>query len=53
MDMAVSFFVSPDMVDDKDASHIGLITLSYTFFLVEKPRVSTAGDGTAGPGKGS
>ncbi len=53
MDMAVSFFVSPDMVEDKDASHIGLITLSYTFFRVEKPRVSAAGDGTAGPGKGS
>lgn len=53
MDMAVSFFVSPDMVEDKDASHIGLITLSYTFFLVEKPRVSAAGGGTAGPGKGS
>ena len=30
------------MVGDKDAGHIGQITLSYTFFPVEHPKAATA-----------
>jgi cytochrome c oxidase assembly protein subunit 11 len=51
VDMPVQYFIDPEMVKDKDASHIGLITLSYTFFPVDKPKVSAAQP--AQPGKGS
>lgn len=51
IDMGVEFFVDPDMAQDKDAGHIGLITLSYTFFPVDNPKVSVAP--AAPPGKGS
>jgi cytochrome c oxidase assembly protein subunit 11 len=32
MDMPVSFFVDPEIVDDPDARNVDEITLSYTFF---------------------
>jgi cytochrome c oxidase assembly protein subunit 11 len=50
VDMAVQF-VDPEMVKDKDTSHIGLITLSYTFFVVDNPKLTAAG--ITGAGKGS
>lgn len=53
LDMGVSFFVSPELASDKDTSHIGQITLSYTFYPVDKPKISAAGSSSAGPGKGS
>ena len=38
VEMPVSFFVDPDMLDDPDAAGIKEITLSYTFYPVDKPK---------------
>ncbi len=38
VDMPVSFYVDPTLVDDKDARKLQEITLSYTFYPVDKPR---------------
>ncbi|MBV7396675.1 cytochrome c oxidase assembly protein [Mameliella sediminis] len=35
--MPVSFFVDPDIVNDRDAKHTGHITLSYTFYEIDLP----------------
>ena len=35
--MPVSFFVDPEMLDDRDAKHVRRITLSYTFHEIELP----------------
>jgi cytochrome c oxidase assembly protein subunit 11 len=37
IEMPVSFFVDPDMLEDPDAAGIKEITLSYTFYPVDKP----------------
>jgi cytochrome c oxidase assembly protein subunit 11 len=50
IDMPVSYFIDPAIVSDKDAGHVGMITLSYTFFLVDNPKVSTAASAKAGKG---
>jgi cytochrome c oxidase assembly protein subunit 11 len=34
IDMPVSFFVDPSILQDRDAAHINEITLSYTFYPV-------------------
>jgi len=39
-DMPVSFFVDPDMLDDRDAAGVSEITLSYTFFLSERGKTA-------------
>lgn len=38
LDMPVVYFVSPDLVKDPDARRIEEITLSYTFYPVDKPQ---------------
>ena len=41
--MPVTFYVDPEMVDDRDAKFINRITLSYTFYETEIPEeVATA-----------
>ena len=35
--MPVSYFVEPEIVDDPDASHVSVITLSYTFYETDLP----------------
>ncbi|MGH1452156.1 MAG: cytochrome c oxidase assembly protein [Paracoccaceae bacterium] len=35
--MPVTFFVDPEIVNDRDAKHIQQITLSYTFYEIDMP----------------
>ena len=35
--MPVTFYVDPEMVDDIDAKHVNAITLSYTFYETDLP----------------
>ncbi len=52
VDMPVSFYIDPTLVDDKDARRLNQITLSYTFFPVDRPAkaadVQRRGDGQGG-----
>jgi cytochrome c oxidase assembly protein subunit 11 len=41
IEMPVTFFVDPDMLKDPDAEGIDEITLSYTFYPVDKPKAVT------------
>jgi cytochrome c oxidase assembly protein subunit 11 len=38
LDMPVSFYVDPAIMGDKDGRKVGEITLSYTFYPIEKPK---------------
>ncbi len=42
VEMPVSFYVDPEMVDDRDAKFVHTITLSYTFYEIEMPEAETA-----------
>lgn len=41
IEMPVTFFVDPDMLEDPDAAGVDEITLSYTFYPVDKPKAVT------------
>ena len=43
-DFPVEFFVDPAMLDDPDSKSISEITLSYTFFPVDKPDAVSAAE---------
>ena len=38
MEMPVSFYIDPDLLNDDDAQEVSTITLSYTFFPVKNPK---------------
>jgi cytochrome c oxidase assembly protein subunit 11 len=40
--MPVTFFVDPDMVDDREAKYLHTITLSYTFYQTDLPDAQQA-----------
>jgi cytochrome c oxidase assembly protein subunit 11 len=52
VEMPVSFYIDPLIVEDKDARRVSEITLSYTFYPVERPKAA-AQSGEAARGKGS
>lgn len=47
MEMPVSYFVDPAIVDDKSAGHLSQITLSYTFHPVDDTRAVARRPGSA------
>ena len=50
VDMPVTFYVDPGIVDDRDAKYTHTITLSYTFYEIEPPeqQAALAQDGETG-----
>ena len=50
IDMPVTFFVDPKIVEDESTKNISEITLSYTFYRSDDPSVAAAaaGDGASG-----
>ena len=47
MEMPLTFFVSPDMLDDRDANRIRDITLSYTFYRYDEAKSASAAGSTS------
>jgi len=42
VEMPVSFYVDPEILDDRDARHVPVITLSYTFHEIDLPQEQAA-----------
>jgi len=49
VDMPVTYFIDPAILDDPQARKIDEITLSYTFFPVDAEKVDRAGAGPVSP----
>lgn len=47
IEMPLTFFVNPDMLDDRDAGRIRDITLSYTFFHMDTQKSARADTGAS------
>jgi cytochrome c oxidase assembly protein subunit 11 len=52
VDMAVSFYVDPAFVDDEDTKDYSELTLSYTFYAVDKPKEKPGKTAVIGPRDG-
>jgi len=44
VEMPVTFFVDPEIVDDRDAKYTKVITLSYTFYETDLPQETVQAD---------
>ena len=44
VEMPVTFFVDPEIVDDRDAKYTKVITLSYTFYEIDLPQETAQAD---------
>jgi cytochrome c oxidase assembly protein subunit 11 len=47
-DMAVNFFIDPEVMNDRDARTVTEVTVSYTFFPVKSPGVAQKQTGSSG-----
>ncbi len=52
VDMAVSFYVDPEFVKDDDTKDLSELTLSYTFYPVDKPQKQAVGQSAVGAAGG-
>ena len=53
VDMPVTFYVDPSIVEDRDAKYVHTITLGYTFYEIDLPEgYAAAEDQAAVPGQG-